>query len=70
MWRDDYQRVGGGRRQHAVELTHGFRGCPDELRLAAAYLRQQDGRMGNECAGDDAGHGIRLAPSQAPAEGR
>src|SRR5437762_8555943 len=43
VWRNDHDRVGSGRGQDVVELTHGFGGCPNACRFATAHLRQQGG---------------------------
>ena len=57
MRRDDDRQVGLNHREHAVELMQGISGGTHALRLDATDFGQEDRRMGNQGAGDDAGHG-------------
>ncbi len=56
--RDHDRQRGIHRGQDAVELPHRISRRTDPFRLRAADFGQQDGGMGNQGAGDEAGHGF------------
>ena len=67
MRRDHHRQRGIDPRQDVVELPHRNGRRADPLRLRAADFGQQDRGVGNQRAGDEAGHGFSLGPSRAPA---